>query len=203
MNEFRHYLRQVKAVPTPHHTKKTLPTFKPFWFKDLDTCSHVLKLVKKVKPPLVRPYTGPHKVLDRHESKKYFKIEVNGEPRVVSTDLLKPAYYIPDFEDFEIMPGQLFLESPSTQVQSPPPPPPTPVTDPFPSIFNLPVKPTNNKRVTSNSNLKPCPDQGKLSNSKGQKTQLTKALIEKVSKNSKKNSTRNIKKGEIYTSYFK
>ena len=93
MNEFRHYLRQIKAVPTPHHTKKTLPTFKPFWFKDLDTCSHVLKLVKKVKPPLVRPYTGPHKVLDRHESKKYFKIEslkklqINGNNNFLATSL--------------------------------------------------------------------------------------------------------------------
>ena len=37
-----------------------------------------------------------HKVLERHPSDKHFKIEVNGNPKVVSTELLKPAYFIPE-----------------------------------------------------------------------------------------------------------
>ena len=96
MNEFRKYLHQVKPVPTPHHSKKNLPLTKPFYFKDMDSSSHVFKLVKKVKPPLVRPYTGPHRILKRHPTKKYFKIDINGNPSVVSTEHLKPAYFIPE-----------------------------------------------------------------------------------------------------------
>ena len=53
MNEFRRFLRKIKPVPTPHKSKKMLPNFKPFYFANLNTCSHVLKLVVKVKPPLV------------------------------------------------------------------------------------------------------------------------------------------------------
>ena len=78
MNEFCRYILQVKAVPTNHKSKKTPPDFKPFHFDDLNTCTHVLKLIRAVKPPLVRPYTGPQKVLERHPSDKYFKIEVHG-----------------------------------------------------------------------------------------------------------------------------
>lgn len=49
-----------------------------------------------IKKSLERPYTGPHKVLERIDDYN-FKIEVNGLPRVVSTEQLKPAYFI--FED--------------------------------------------------------------------------------------------------------
>ena len=48
-----------------------------------------------VKKPLERPYTGPHKVLERI-SDLNFKIEVNGKPRVVTTELLKPTHFVPE-----------------------------------------------------------------------------------------------------------
>ena len=41
-------------------------------------------------PPLTRPYTGPFRVITRHE--KYFEIEMNGKKDSVSIDRLKPAF---------------------------------------------------------------------------------------------------------------
>ena len=93
MNEYQKHLQQLKPVPVPHKRKKMPPQYKPFYYKDLATCTHVLRLVKKVKPPLTRPYTGPHKVISRHHSNKYFKILVKGKPKIISTDHLKPAYF--------------------------------------------------------------------------------------------------------------
>ena len=60
MSEYRKYLQQVKPVPVPHKGHKV---FKPFYFKDMDTSTHVLKRDVRVKPPLTRPYTGPFKVV--------------------------------------------------------------------------------------------------------------------------------------------
>ena len=71
VNEYQRYLKQLRPIPVDHKTKKTPPEVKPFYYKELDTCTHVFKRVKKVKKPLERPYTGPHKVLERHLSKKY------------------------------------------------------------------------------------------------------------------------------------
>jgi hypothetical protein len=39
-------------------------------------------------PPLSPLYQGPYKVLDRRE--KFFKLEVRGQPEVISVDRLKP-----------------------------------------------------------------------------------------------------------------
>ena len=116
INEFRNYLKEIKVVPAPHKSKKMPPQSKPFWFKYLDTCSHVLKLIK-VKSPLVRPYTGPHKVLERHPSKNYYKIEVNVKPWTISTDLLKHAYFIPDLKEFfEIIPFEINEDLPEQTI---------------------------------------------------------------------------------------
>ena len=41
-------------------------------------------------PPLMRPYTGPFRVISRSE--KYFELDLNGKKDRVSIDRLKPAY---------------------------------------------------------------------------------------------------------------
>ena len=43
MQGFRRYLKEVKPVPVPHKTKLSSLQQKPFYYKDLDTCTHVLK----------------------------------------------------------------------------------------------------------------------------------------------------------------
>ena len=72
-NQIKIFMSRVKPIPVSHNLLK-YPPFKSFIFKYIHKCSHVFKLVKKVKPLLVRPYTGPHKVILRHKSSKYHKI---------------------------------------------------------------------------------------------------------------------------------
>ncbi|XP_023247771.1 uncharacterized protein LOC111643797 [Copidosoma floridanum] len=48
-----------------------------------------------VRKPLERPYTGTYKVLERISDQDY-KIDYRGTPRVVPTELLKPAHFVPD-----------------------------------------------------------------------------------------------------------
>lgn len=95
VEEFREHMRRVRPIPVTHKHKK-----RAFVFKDLAICSHVFLRVGMIKRSLERPYTGPHKVLERIDDYN-FKIEVNGTPRVVSTEHLKPAYFIPEDLDVE------------------------------------------------------------------------------------------------------
>ena len=134
MNKYRRHLQEVKPVPTPHKQNKLLAQLKPFYFKDLDKCSHVLKKEVKVKPPLTRPYSGPFKVIRRHPTKKYFEIEVKGDKKAVSTNWLKPAYFIA--EDLaERFPEFIQI------IYSTPLPPPEPLTLPPPEPPDLPSAP--------------------------------------------------------------
>ena len=87
-------MQNVKPVPVTHHHKP-----RAFVFKELPSCTHVFLKTPLVKKSLERPYTGPHKVLERISNRDY-KIDVNGSPKTVSTELLKPAHFIP--EDLEL-----------------------------------------------------------------------------------------------------
>ncbi|KYN04624.1 hypothetical protein ALC62_04496, partial [Cyphomyrmex costatus] len=51
--------------------------------------------VGHVKKALERPYTGPHKIIERI-SDCVFDIDVNGEKRSVSVENLKPAHFVRD-----------------------------------------------------------------------------------------------------------
>ncbi|XP_011858861.1 PREDICTED: uncharacterized protein LOC105556385 [Vollenhovia emeryi] len=89
LEDFREYMRSVKPVPVTHNYKS-----KAFFFKDLTSCTHVFMLVK-TKKSLEQPYSGPHKILERN-SDRVFTIDINGSPRSVSVEHLKPAYFVPD-----------------------------------------------------------------------------------------------------------
>ena len=93
--QIKTFMAKIRPIAVKHNLSK-YPTGMPFIFKDMSKCSHVFKLVKKVKPPLVRPYTGPHKVISRHKSGKYFKIEYKDKNKTVSIEHLKPFFFIPE-----------------------------------------------------------------------------------------------------------
>ncbi|XP_033231483.1 uncharacterized protein K02A2.6-like [Belonocnema kinseyi] len=90
LEEFREHMRSVKPVPVGHHGKKRV-----FLHKDLNSCSHVFLRVGTGKKSLERPYTGPHKVINRN-SDRVFEIHVNGSSRQVSVENVKPAYFLRD-----------------------------------------------------------------------------------------------------------
>lgn len=88
LQDFREFMRQVRPVPVAHKYRK-----RAFFYKDLASCTHVFLRTGAVRKPLERPYTGPHKVLGR-ESERVYQIEVNGASRSISTEHLKPAYFV-------------------------------------------------------------------------------------------------------------
>uniref|UniRef100_A0ABD2VY62 Uncharacterized protein n=1 Tax=Trichogramma kaykai TaxID=54128 RepID=A0ABD2VY62_9HYME len=77
---------------------------KPFYYRDLDTCTHVFKIINVKRGSMVRPYTGPHRVIHRDPSRKNFDIDINGEQVKVSAEHLKPAFTtlneLPGFENW-------------------------------------------------------------------------------------------------------
>ncbi|XP_015434213.1 PREDICTED: uncharacterized protein LOC107190012 [Dufourea novaeangliae] len=89
IQEFREYMRQVRPVPVAHkHAKRA------FYFKELHNYSHVF-MRNVAKKALERPYSDPHKILQR-VSDRIFNIDVNGSARSVSVEFLKPAHFVPD-----------------------------------------------------------------------------------------------------------
>eukprot|EP00795_Rhopilema_esculentum_P017777 gene17777-biopygen6616 len=82
---------------------------------DLHTCTHVYVRIDAVRQPLQPPYTGPYKVLARHD--KHFALEIRGKRENISLDRLKVAYL-----DTDILPSlhhEVALSSASVE-QAPP-----------------------------------------------------------------------------------
>lgn len=105
LEEFREYMRQVRPVPVAHKHKKRV-----FYFKDLHNCTHVF-LRNMAKKALERPYTGPHKVLQR-VSDRAFNIDINENSKSVSVDLLKPAYFVSNDLTDSPAPGENIIPDP-------------------------------------------------------------------------------------------
>ena len=68
VEQHRIHMREVRPVPTSHHSKIRL-----FKQKYIDTCSHVFVRSDHMKAPLEPPYKGPYRVLERL-SDRLFKI---------------------------------------------------------------------------------------------------------------------------------
>ena len=89
LEEFGEYMRAVKPIPVEHKHKR-----KAFVFKDLKSCTHVF-LRDFARKSLERPYTGPHKIINR-TSDRMFEIDFNGTPKQVSIENIKPAHFVRD-----------------------------------------------------------------------------------------------------------
>ena len=80
-------MKKMKPIPVEHRHK-----LKPFVHRDLATCTHVF-LRDFARGSLEGPYLGPFKILNR-KSDRIFEIEVNGTPRSVSVENIKPAHFV-------------------------------------------------------------------------------------------------------------
>lgn len=87
----RERLAQLRPGPVRFKSPRSV-----FVHPELKVTSHVFVRVDAVKQPLQRPYTGPFRVIQRHE--KYFVLDINGREDSVSIDRLKPAYLPVDME---------------------------------------------------------------------------------------------------------
>ncbi|XP_058798332.1 uncharacterized protein LOC131668293 [Phymastichus coffea] len=89
----------IRPIPAADHSAR-----RPFYLKDLATCTHVFRRVETVRKPLEQPYSGPHEVV-RRVSEKVYVIRVDGHDKTVTTDALKPAYLASSDRDVLRPPG--------------------------------------------------------------------------------------------------
>jgi len=85
VQRLRETMGALRPVPTSNHSTRTA-----YVHPALQSATHVFIRTDKVKPPLTAPYSGPFKVLERHE--KFLTLDVQSVPQRVSMDRLKPAY---------------------------------------------------------------------------------------------------------------
>ena len=83
LRQFSQSLRPVEPRPPPSSRVFYVPAA-------LDDCTHVYVRVDSVRQPLATPYDGPFRVIRRTD--RVFELDVNGSPRTVSIDRLKPAH---------------------------------------------------------------------------------------------------------------
>ena len=78
-------MSHLQVTPPKHHDSPPV-----YVDRNLTTCSHVFVRVDAKKSALSPRYSGPHKVLHRHD--KYFTLALDGKIPKVSIDRLKVAY---------------------------------------------------------------------------------------------------------------
>ena len=86
VGRLREHFRLMTPPPTSHYIMT-----RRYFNKDLNSCTHVYRRVDAVKPPLTPPYTGPPRVLQRLDDKR-FVIDIDGVVKTLSTEVLTPAY---------------------------------------------------------------------------------------------------------------
>ena len=83
LRQFSRSLRPVEPRPPPSSRVFYVPAA-------LDDCTHVYVRVDSVRQPLATPYDGPFRVIRRAD--RVFELDINGSPRTVSIDRLRPAH---------------------------------------------------------------------------------------------------------------
>lgn len=84
--KFREYMKEARAVPTAHHTKR-----KPFIHKELKSSTHVFVRVDRSRGPLEQPYEGPFQIITRIND-SLFRVNYKGQPTTINIDRLKLAF---------------------------------------------------------------------------------------------------------------
>nr|XP_039258764.1 uncharacterized protein LOC120335335 [Styela clava] len=95
MKRLSNFINKLKPIqPRTPQNRKT------FLSPELNTCSHIFLRVDAVRRPLIPPYQGPFRVIQKYD--KFFKIDFKGKPTTVSIDRVKPAHeeiFTPDTQD--------------------------------------------------------------------------------------------------------
>ena len=111
LRELKEYMQQAQPVKTEHkHARK------PFVYKEMRNCTHVFVQRNPNRPPLHRPYSGPHKVLARALDGKTITIDVDGKRKTVTIERVKPAHILTS----ETEPDQANDETTTPRDESPP-----------------------------------------------------------------------------------
>lgn len=112
VRNLKNRFRALAPSQTSRHGYKQI-----FIFKDLATCSHVFVRNDQARRAFGSPYSGPFRVISRHD--KFYRIHFctggfgDYQSVPISIDRLKPAYVLP--EDIDQVLGQPPDESPPQQ----------------------------------------------------------------------------------------
>jgi len=87
VQRLRDVMRALRPQPTSNHSTAARTGYV---HPDLQAATHVFVRADQVKPPLTPPYSGPFKVVERHD--KFLTIDVQNVQQQVSMDRLKPVY---------------------------------------------------------------------------------------------------------------
>ncbi|XP_037919513.1 uncharacterized protein K02A2.6-like [Hermetia illucens] len=90
VNQLREQMRNIRPTQSAHHNKPV-----EFIHRNLSSATHVFLRDDRVRTSLSPPYSGPHPVIERITN-RLFRIEVNGKNFNVSTERLKPAFFLND-----------------------------------------------------------------------------------------------------------
>lgn len=90
VNQLREQMRNIRPTQSAHHNKPV-----EFVHRNLSSATHVFLRDDRVRTSLSPPYSGPHPVIERITN-RLFRIEVNGKNFNVSTERLKPAFFLND-----------------------------------------------------------------------------------------------------------
>ena len=89
IQQLRHNMNRLRSTPASRYVSPGTSIH-----KDLPNCTHVFLRQDGVRRSLQPPYSGPNQVISR--SDKTFTIVVRDRHTTVSTDRVKPAYFIQD-----------------------------------------------------------------------------------------------------------
>lgn len=87
VEKIRNAIKNFKSLAANKNTKRSV-----FVHPDLLTCEHVFIRNDAVRKPLIPPYSGPYRILSRHN--KVYRIQLPNREISVSIDRLKPAYIL-------------------------------------------------------------------------------------------------------------
>jgi transposase InsO family protein len=103
VKRLRNHFREISPEQTSRRGNHPI-----FAFKDLQTCTHVFVKKGQIGPSFSSLYSGPHRVMERHE--KYFVVFCGNKNTAISVDRLKPAYTTRD--DIPVNQQQILDQSP-------------------------------------------------------------------------------------------
>ncbi|XP_067128612.1 uncharacterized protein [Centruroides vittatus] len=89
VSQLKTHMANLKPLATSAHS-----TEKIFIHPELKECTHIFLRFDANRPPLRQPYSGPYKVLEKHD--KTLVIDIQGRKSTVSIDRVKPAYILQD-----------------------------------------------------------------------------------------------------------
>lgn len=90
LEQLRYNINSLKPVPQKSRNSRTL-----FIHSELNKCEYVFVRNDAVRKPLIPPYDGPYKVINRND--KVYKIQLPNRRINISIDRLKPAFLLNEY----------------------------------------------------------------------------------------------------------